>query len=249
MSRKQVLLVDDDQALREVIELFLCDVCDVKTAATGTEALAVLQRQPIAAVVLDYRLPDRSGLEVLAEIKSIRPHIPVIMISGFGSEVVCASAFKLGVQDYLPKPMDLAELTRCVDQVTSHEKAGPDAVRTPLAGGEGRERNLAIQKVIAIVHGRYWDQLSLSTVAAEVAMSRYHLSHRFRAVMGTTFRAYLLRVRLERAKALLARLEPRITEVALAVGFSDLSRFDKLFKRYTGVTPSDYRAAHRHVIA
>jgi two-component system response regulator YesN len=74
-------------------------------------------------------------------------------------------------------------------------------------------------------------------------MSRYHLSHRFREVMGTTFRAYLLRVRLERAKALLTRPEPRVTEVGMAVGLTDLSRFDKLFKRYTGVTPSDYRAA------
>jgi two-component system, response regulator YesN len=249
MSRKQVLLVDDDQVLREVIELFLRDVYEVKTAATGMEALAVLQRQPIAVVVLDYRLPDRSGLEVLAEIRSIRPHIPVIMISGFGSEVICASAFKIGVDDYLPKPLDLAELTRCVHQVTSHETAGPGAGPTPLAGGEGRERNLAIQKVVAIVHRRYWEQLSLSTVAAEVAMSRYHLSHRFRAVMGTTFRAYLLRVRLERAKTLLARPEPRITEVALAVGFGDLCRFDKLFKRYTGVTPSHYRTAPRRLSA
>ena len=241
MSRKQVLLVDDDRALREIIELFLLDVCDVKTAGRGADALSVVQREPIAAVVLDYRLPDQSGLEVLATLTSIRPHIPVIMISGFGSEVVCASAFKLGARDYFPKPMDVAELARCVHQVISPEKAWQDTAPTPLAGG--RERNLAIQKAVAIVHRRYWQQLSLSAVAAEVAMSRYHLSHRFREVMGTTFRAYLLRVRLERAKALLTRPEPRVTEVGMAVGLTDLSRFDKLFKRYTGVTPSDYRAA------
>src|SRR5262249_38798137 len=83
-----------------------------------------------------------------------------------------------------------------------------------------------------IGHRPYRQQLSLSAVAAEVAMSRYPLSHRFREVMGTTFRAYLLRVRLERAKALLARPEPRVTEVGMAVGLTDLSRFDKLFKRY-----------------
>jgi AraC-like DNA-binding protein len=63
--------------------------------------------------------------------------------------------------------------------------------------------------------------------------------------MGISFRAYLLRVRLERAKHLLAHRRASITEVAQAVGFGDLPRFDKLFKRDTGVTPSTYRSRRR----
>jgi AraC-like DNA-binding protein len=65
--------------------------------------------------------------------------------------------------------------------------------------------------------------------------------------MGVTFRAYLLRLRLEKAKALLATGGFSITEVAQMVGFGDLPRFDKLFKRYAGVTPSAYR--HRDLVS
>jgi AraC-like DNA-binding protein len=62
-------------------------------------------------------------------------------------------------------------------------------------------------------------------------------------VVGVTFRDYLLKVRLERAKVLLAAGHLSITEVAQDVGFGDLPRFDKMFKRYTGFTPSAYRSS------
>jgi len=79
-------------------------------------------------------------------------------------------------------------------------------------------------------------------LAHQVGMSKYRLSHRVREVLGVTFRDYLLRVRLERAKVLLADGHVSVTEVAQIVGFGDLPRFDKVFKRYTSVTPSSYRS-------
>jgi AraC-like DNA-binding protein len=96
---------------------------------------------------------------------------------------------------------------------------------------------------MSLIQQRYWDQLSLGELARHVGMSRHRLSHRFREVLGVTFRGYLLQVRLERAKALLAAGHHSITEVAHDVGFGDLPRFDKMFKRYTGVTPSAYRSS------
>ena len=82
MARPQVLLVDDERRLREVVTLFLSEAYDVKQAATGDEAIRIVRREPVAAVVLDYRLPDRSGLEVLIEIRSARPRLPVVMMTG-----------------------------------------------------------------------------------------------------------------------------------------------------------------------
>jgi two-component system response regulator YesN len=97
-----------------------------------------------------------------------------------------------------------------------------------------------IQAVARLIHERYWDTLTLSGLAREVGRSMAWLSRRFRAVMGVTFRSYLTWVRLERAKVLLAG-PASITEIAQNVGFSDLPRFDKLFKRAMGCTPSAYR--------
>jgi len=246
--RQQVLLVDDERKLREVVTLFLSDAYDVKEAATGAEAISILHREPVVAVVLDYRLPDRSGLEVLTEIRSARPRVPVVMMTGYGSEALCASALRLGVRDYFPKPVNIGDLMEAVRRLVSEAAAEPTAedgpeVRSPADRKTPTgELDLSIQKAIGLIQLRYWDNLSLAGLARDLGMSKFHLSRRFKDAMGVTFRGYLLRTRLERAKVLLSRSQDSITEVAHTVGFGDLPRFDKLFKRYTGLTPSAYRA-------
>jgi YesN/AraC family two-component response regulator len=244
---QQILLVDDERRLREVVALFLSDAYDVKQAATGAEAIAILHRDPVVAVVLDYRLPDRSGLDVLTEMRAARPGVPVVMMTGYGSETLCASALKLGVRDYFPKPVNVGDLLDAVRRLVSEASAGEPgdevvavqqlvAHRAPPGMFE-----LSIQKAMGLIQLRYWDNLSLAGLARELGMSKYHLSRRFKEEVGVSFRRYLLRTRLDRAKELLARRQDSITEVAHAVGFGDLPRFDKLFKRYTGLTPSAYR--------
>ncbi len=245
-----ILVVEDDRAVQELIALALSDVYEVKRAATASEALTVLARETVAAVVLDYRLPDRTGLELLNDIRSAQPCLPVIMMTGYGSEWVCTSAFKLGVRDYLQKPVNLFELVHSVGQAVSTPSEGSGSGDAATGGAElpvssesllGRA-DAPIQKVVLLIQRRYWDRLSLAQLAREAGMSKYRLSHRFTEVMGVSFREYLLRVRLERAKNLLVAGHTSITEVAQAVGFGDLPRFDKLFRRNTGVTPSAYRS-------
>lgn len=247
-----ILVVDDDHAVRELIALALDNAYDVKHATTVAGALGILHREEVAAVVLDYRLPDGTGLEVLDDIKSTQPNVPVIMITGYGSEWICASAFKHGVRDYFPKPMNVLALVHSVGRALSrlpgpgvapgdvkgdwtHPPASPEWLVAPRP-------DMPIQRVIELIHHRYWDRLSLARLAREVGVSKYQLSHRFTRAVGLPFRAYLLSVRLERSKELLSVGQASITEVAQAVGFSDLPRFDKLFKRYTGLTPSAYRS-------
>jgi len=99
---------------------------------------------------------------------------------------------------------------------------------------------------MGMIQQRYWDKFSLEMLARQVGLSKYRLSHRFREVLGITFRDYLLNVRLERAKALLAADDVAISEVAQMVGFGDLPRLDKVFKRYTGFSPSAYRSMARN---
>lgn len=246
MERRRVLLVEDNQRLSEVIQLFLSEVFEVKWAATGAEAIAIVRREPVAAVLLDYRLPDRTGLEVLAEIRSAWPRLPVIMMTGYGSEMLVASAIKLGVSDYFSKPVNVEDILQSLQRVLSApghseeppaEKHGSPSHRSP-----GNVPDLSIQRMMKLIQVRAGEHVSLSGLARELGISKYHLSHRFKETVGVTFRRYLLQARLERAEALLADEQLSITDVALMAGFNDLARFDKLFKRHTGLTPSAYRA-------
>src|SRR5215470_5702655 len=244
---QRILAVDDDVTLPDVLRFFLGKEYEVRSAMTGADALARVCHEPVDLVMLDHRLPDRTGLEVLAELKSIRPSLPVVMLTGYGSEWVCAAAVKLGVADYLQKPVNAVDLVAVVHRLLLQDLVTSDSSReSPMLRDLHAPHCTPIQRAMGLIQQRYWDNFSLSTLARQVGMSKYRLSHRFREVVGVTFRDYLLNVRLERAKALLATDDVSISEVAQRVGFGDLQRLDKLFKRYTGSSPSAYRLMIRN---
>jgi len=240
---RRILVVDDDVTVQEVLTFFLGAAYEVTPATSGADALSKLSRERVDLVMLDHRLPDCTGLEILSKLRSIHPNLPVVMLTGYGSEWICAAAFKRGVSDYLQKPVNAVDLVGTVVRILSSGLDGNEPSResqtlrdwpAPLC--------IPVKRAMELIQQRYWDQFSLSSLALQVGMSKYHLSRRFREVLGVTFRDYLLRVRLERAKALLTTGRVSITEVAQNVGFGDLPRFDKVFKRYTGFTPSAYRS-------
>jgi YesN/AraC family two-component response regulator len=256
MRHRQILVVEDDPNVRELLLDLLGAMHEVRPARTGAEALAILKAEALALIVLDYLLPDRTGLEVLAEIQATRPSLPVIMITGYGFAWLRASAIKLGVREYFPKPFDTRDLMHAVRRILSGPL--PTRERDDSARVVGRHRDLlpapparrsdvVILKCLRLIQERYWDRVPLSELARELGVGKYTLSRRFRQVMGVPFRDYLLRLRLEKAKALLRTAGVSITVVAQMVGFGDLPRLDKLFKRYTGLTPSGYR--HQDVVS
>jgi len=246
MVPKRILAVDDDVTLHDVLTFFLGKGYDVRPATTGADALAKVCHETVDLVILDHRLPDRTGLDVLAELKSIRPSLPVVMLTGYGSEWICAAAFKLGAADYLQKPVNAVDLVGVVHRILSPGLGTSDSSReNPMLRGLRAPLCTPIQRAMGLIQQRYWDKFSLGVLARQVGMSRYRLSHRFREVLGVSFRDYLLQVRLERAKALLTANNVSISEVAQMVGFGDLPRLDKVFKRYTGFSPSGYRSMAR----
>ena len=256
MGQRQILVVEDDHNVRELLLDLLGAMHDVRPARTGAEALAILKAEELALIVLDYLLPDRTGLEVLAEIKATRPRLPVIMITGYDFEWLCASAFRLGIREYFPKPFDARDLIDAVRRILSGPfptRERDDSARVVgshrdlLPAPSARRSDAVILKGIKLIQERYWDRVPLSALARELGICKYTFSRRFRQVIGVPFRDYLVRLRLEKAKAFLRTGGFSITEVAQMVGFGDLPRLDKLFKRYTGVTPSAYR--HRHLLS
>lgn len=105
----KILIVDDDQGVRDVVVRFLKTkgFKRVTSAATGKECLGIIEKEEVGLVLLDVRLPDIDGIEVLRKIKQIRNAIPVIMITGFPDEETTREAMKEGAYDYIIKPFDL----------------------------------------------------------------------------------------------------------------------------------------------
>lgn len=121
--RRRILVVDDDEALRESLHLVLDAEYEVLDAPTGRDALKILSQHPVDAVLLDLLLPDRDGFEVLDELKALHSSVPVIVLSGLDYSRTAAAAMRFGAVDYVTKPADEAELLSVIQENISSSAA------------------------------------------------------------------------------------------------------------------------------
>lgn len=105
----KILVVDDEERMRELLELHLKGVFRVDTAASGDEALKLLADETYDLVVLDVLMPDRDGWDVCADIRN-RFEIPVLMLTALSGVEEKLEAFSVGADDYMTKPFDAREL-------------------------------------------------------------------------------------------------------------------------------------------
>jgi DNA-binding response OmpR family regulator len=110
-ERIRVLLVDDEEGYASVLSKRMAKRnIEVTRALSGSEAIQVLRRQDFDAAILDLKMEDMDGIEVLKVFKKMDPGMPVIMLTGHGSEQAAREGLEFGAFDYLTKPCDLEEL-------------------------------------------------------------------------------------------------------------------------------------------
>jgi AraC-like DNA-binding protein len=107
-----------------------------------------------------------------------------------------------------------------------------------------RAEPVEIWKARKFIEEHSAEELSLSKLAKAVNTSSNHLSEKFKQVTGVNFVEYVARARFEKARDLLLNSNRRISEIAFAVGFQSLSQFNRVFKKLSGKSPTEHRAAH-----
>jgi len=108
---QRILVVDDDREFqRSLIKIFQKAGYQVNVASDSVQALAVLDRRQYDLIVLDLKMPGKSGLEVLREIKTKRPDSKVIVVTAFGDSTSHSEAMAIGACDYLNKPVKRKEI-------------------------------------------------------------------------------------------------------------------------------------------
>jgi DNA-binding response OmpR family regulator len=125
-KRMRLLLVDDEESYVNVLSKRMTKRnFEVSSALSGAQALRILRKQDFDAVVLDLKMEDMDGIEVLKILKTMAPELPVIMLTGHGSETAAREGITFGAFDYLTKPCDLDEL---IEKIRAACAAG-DATR------------------------------------------------------------------------------------------------------------------------
>lgn len=112
-----ILVVDDEEPIRTTLTRFLTQQgYEVTAVASGEAALQVLRRQKIAAVLLDIRMPDASGIDLVPEVLDIEPHAALLMLTAVNDAASAALCMQRGAMDYLTKPVDLPDLGRAIQR-------------------------------------------------------------------------------------------------------------------------------------
>ena len=110
-----LLVVDDEESIRNALRRFLVQQgYEVATAASGQEALAVLQRQKITGMLLDVNMPGITGVELVPQIMELEPTIALLMLTAVNDATSAALCMQRGAFDYLIKPIDLGHLGRAI---------------------------------------------------------------------------------------------------------------------------------------
>ena len=123
MNSTRILIVDDELIMRESLAGWLeRDGHQVKTAASGEEALELLEDSRCDILLVDIKMEGISGLEVLRQVKESDPDVAVVMITAYGSIPTAIEAMKHGAHDYLLKPFDPNELGVLIDKIIQHQQ-------------------------------------------------------------------------------------------------------------------------------
>ncbi len=123
MKDKSVLIVDDERNILLTLSQSLEALrLETDTATNGEEALAKLKEKEFGLILLDLRMPGLDGMEVLRQVRGIRPDIRMIMITAYGTIELAVEAMKLGAIDFIEKPFSPEEIRELVSRVMDREK-------------------------------------------------------------------------------------------------------------------------------
>lgn len=113
-KKRSVLIVDDEKIIRDSLRDWLQDGYNVTTCETGEEAIELVKNHDFDVLILDVRLTGKSGLQVLKEIKEIKPQIRSIIITAYPTVELAVESMKAGAADYIVKPFSPEQLERLI---------------------------------------------------------------------------------------------------------------------------------------
>lgn len=246
----KVVVVEDEEVVRRGIVLTIdwaalhCEV--VGEAANGEEGAEVIRRLSPDLVVTDLKMPRMDGVEMITKLRAEGNRACVVILTAYGDFKYAQSALRLGVNDYLLKPLKDGELEEAVRTLLGRMEERSPEKETPAAKvlcfDSGKTiKNRYVQEAIHYIREHYPEDITISTVSGNLEISEGYLSRVFKKETGYTFTGYLTYYRLKTAMELLKDCRLRVYEVADRVGYSDTAYFSAQFKKITGISPSEYQ--------
>ena len=251
-SSIHVMFVDDDQELSNYVSYELSNSFKMTCFSNGQEALKALlsDSEKYDIVVSDIVMPEMDGIALLKHIKEnpALSGIPVVLLSSKASVNDRLRGLKSGAEAFLPKPFEIDELRLTVKNlVTGMRKLKGSLTVKPLQEDAiskekvvGNDDKL-MERIVNAVHEHISDpDYNVEQLAADVGLSRSQLHRRMKEMTGVSTGKFVRDMRMKEAAHLIKLGTLNVSQVAYRVGFVDQAHFSTVFKKYYGMSPSDY---------
>lgn len=258
-----VLLADDEQiermALAKRLKRHFCGSLDISEAVNGAEALETFKREKSQIVVMDISMPEMNGVEAAERIRSLDEDCIIIFLTAYDEFSYAKRAIVIRALDYLLKPCEEDELVAVMEEamrltdkrlsvsgVPSPGVPSPDIRREehaeamPRDDGDGRLAQVA-ETIREYIRNNYMKEISMQDAARMMNYSDAYFCKLFKQCFDQNFTSYLTGFRVNEAKKLLKDRSISVKDVSMQVGYYDSNYFAKVFKRMTGMIPSEYR--------
>lgn len=251
----RLLIADDErierEALYETLKRNVGDQCAIFQAQNGREALKIYEEERIQIAVLDIEMPGLNGIETAEKIREKDKNCCIIFLTAFDEFSYAKKAIGIRVLDYLLKPFDQQELLLVVEEAMRltggqsgrEDEKGEEPVQVFEEAEDGNDaRILKVAKLTEeYIENHYMYDISMQDAARAMNYSEAYFSRLFKQCFQKNFTAYLTEFRVEEAKRRLQEPTVNVKAIGKAVGYGDSNYFAKVFKRITGVSPTEYR--------
>lgn len=223
-----ILIVDDEPL--EIEQMVYLIEKHFPTATTwkaqdASQAIRLARKTPIRLAFLDIQMPGKSGLDLAQELKA-ETKADLVMVTAFQSFEFAQQAIKIGVLDYLTKPIIEEDVVRVLKKYSAHIHYSE-----------------TIRRTLQIIHEDFGERLTLSYLASRIHINPAYLSRKFQEEVGTGFAEYVNHYRLVTAKRMLIELpDATISSIAESCGFNSQHYFSQMFRKEFDMTPRDYRS-------
>lgn len=252
--RKTILIVDDHADIRSYLHKHLGEIYNISEAATGNEALSIINNELPDLIISDVMMPDGDGFELLKQIRN-EPEfnfLPVILLTARVEAEDKLSGLGIGANDYITKPFNIREVLIRIENLFKYQNRLKHHLKLkPSVNSDGKihhdkvDVKSADEIFLDAVKHQVQNHLSnenfsVEVLAGELNQSRSNLHRRLTKLTEETPSSMIRRIRIELGAQLLLQNAGTVSEVAYSTGFKSVAHFSRVFRDYFDQTPTEF---------
>ncbi|MFT4071797.1 MAG: response regulator [Dysgonamonadaceae bacterium] len=251
----KILVVDDDIDIRDFFKQELSDLYKVITATNGYEALEMASTQSPDLIISDVIMPQMDGLTLVKNLKGNNSvcQIPIILLTSKVEFKDKTEGLNKGADGYIPKPFNIEELLAVINNLILNRNilkgkfSGEQEQKGRIKNIEKKSDNeVLMERIMNVVNENIGNsELNVEFLVTRVGVSRVQLHRKMKEVTGFSTIDFIRNMRMKQAPLLLIEKGLDVSRTAYSVGFVSPTHFSTVFKKYYGVSPSEYIEMHR----